>query len=92
MNMCIRSPEPLSPASKLSVRFAEISVYALKQIASTPHCIDTAAKFLINEIPADLACVFTRVARATGEIAVSIAVSKTIPRTVTTISESITCN
>ena len=86
--MCISSPAPSSPAEKSSVSDDEIIEYALKQIASTPHCIDTAAKFFINEIPAERACELTSVASATGEIAVSIAVSKTVPSTDTTISEN----
>ena len=65
-----------------------ILVYARKHTDSTPHCIETAAKFLMNDIPADRACEFTSVESATGETATSIAVSKTTPNIVITIIEN----
>lgn len=90
LKMCIKSPAPSSPDEKSITSDDEMSEYALKQIASTPHYIDTAAKFFMKAMPVERACEFTSVASATGEMAVSIAVSNTVPSTDTTIRENIT--
>ena len=53
--MFISKPPVVQLSAKDKVSPVLILLYARKHIDKTPHCIDTAAKFLIKEIPAERA-------------------------------------